>query len=52
MLRQPSGTNLVEFLAEQGDDFGIFVAHVDEAALDPDNMRRDENAFNHSVRVS
>ena len=51
MVAQAGGTDPVELLPEKGDDFGIFVPHVDEAALDPDDMRRDQNALNHTVWI-
>ena len=51
MIRQAGGANLVQFPVKQGDDFGIFVTHVDETALDTDDMRRDQYAFNHAVWI-
>ena len=41
MIGKPGGANLVQLLTKQGNDFGIFVAHIDEAGLDIDDMRRD-----------
>ena len=51
MIGKPGGANLVQLLTKQGDDFGVFVAHIDEAGLDIDDMRRDQDALDHAMRV-
>ena len=51
MVGQSGGAHLVKLLTQKGDDFRIFIPHVDIAGLDPDDMGGDQDAFDHAVRV-
>ena len=52
VIRQTRCLDKGNLAAQQRNDFRIFIAHIDVAGIDTDNMRGNQDALNHPVWIA
>ena len=51
VIGQACRFNSRQFFFKQGNDFWIFITHIDVTSIDAYNLGCDQNAFNHTMRI-